>query len=101
MGSLHQALHLVCILVIIGSKFRVRYLEASGVTCTPKYLNEETTWRDQAHSGSGAIISSKGRRADLLQFMEKPEKVPNCVIIDITFSSEAEVSPEYKSIICI
>lgn len=96
MGSLHQASHLVCNLVNIGRRFRARYLEASGVTCTPKYLNEVTTWRYPAHSGNGAVSSSKGRRADLLQLMEKPEKVPNCVIIDITFDNEVEVSPKYR-----
>lgn len=43
MGSLHQASHLVCSLLNIGRRFRARYLEASRVTCTPKYLNEATT----------------------------------------------------------
>lgn len=34
----------------------------------------------------------------MLQFMEKPEKVQNCVIKDITFSSEVEGSPRYRRV---
>lgn len=34
----------------------------------------------------------------MLQLMEKPEKVPKCIIIDITFVSEVEVSPKYKRV---
>ena len=64
----------------------------------PKYLKEEITFRDRAASGNKAIGPSMGRRTDLLQLIEKPDKEPNCSINPIAAVRDESTSPKYSKV---
>lgn len=60
----------------------------------PKYLKVDVTGTKQVGVMTPKGISSKGNNnADLSQFMSRPEKSPNLVMVLIAASSERPVSP--------
>lgn len=63
-----------------------------GVTCMPRYLNEEVTGIGQEGTMFCEVILSSSISADLSQFMSRPQNSPKLVIILIAVSRECLVS---------